>query len=71
MKTENQITPAMTVNTAVLLHPRTVAVFERHGIDTCCGGALPIEEVAKRHGLDLDALMAELGEAVEESTPMA
>jgi regulator of cell morphogenesis and NO signaling len=68
MKTESQITPAMTVNTAILLHPRTVAVFDRYGIDSCCGGALPIEEVAKRHGLDLDALMAELGEMVGEAS---
>jgi len=71
MKKGTGITPAMTVNTAVLLHPRTVAVFDRYGIDSCCGGALPIEEVARRHGLDLDALMAELGEVVGEGTPAA
>jgi len=71
MKTESQITPAMTVNTVVLLHPRTVAVFDRYGIDSCCGGSLPIEEVARKHGLDLDALMAELGEVVREGTPAA
>src|SRR5690606_32505873 len=63
MKTDSRITPAMTVNTVMLLHPRTVAVFDRYGIDSCCGGALPIEEVARKHGLDLDALMAELDEA--------
>jgi len=69
MTTKTPISPAMTVNTAILLHPRTVAVFEAYGIDSCCGGALPIEEVARRHGLDLDALMAELGEAAGEAAP--
>ncbi|HEX7091336.1 MAG TPA: DUF542 domain-containing protein [Longimicrobiales bacterium] len=70
-ETETRISPTMTVNTAILLHPRTVAVFDRYGIDSCCGGALPIEEVAKRHSLDLDALMAELREAVGEGSPAA
>jgi regulator of cell morphogenesis and NO signaling len=68
-ETETRIAPTMTVNTAILLHPRTVAVFDRYGIDSCCGGALPIEEVAKRHALDLDALMAELREAAGEGSP--
>lgn len=71
MTTKTPISPAMTVNDAILLHPRTVAVFEAYGIDSCCGGALPIEEVAKRHGLDLDALMTELGEAAGEESPAA
>lgn len=69
MTTKTPISPAMTVNDAILQHPRTVTVFEAYGIDSCCGGALPIEEVAKRHGLDLDALMAELGEAAGEAAP--
>lgn len=67
MKTETPISPALTVNNMILLHPRTVTVFETYGIDSCCGGALPIEEVARKHGLDLDALMAELREVAEEA----
>ncbi len=68
MNTDASISPAMTVNNAILLYPRTVAVFDAYGIDSCCGGALPIEEVAERHGLDLDALMAALREAAGEQT---
>jgi regulator of cell morphogenesis and NO signaling len=58
----------MTVNEAVRRYPRTVAVFHRHGIDACCGGALPIAEAAARHGIDVAQLLAQL---LEEMRPAA
>lgn len=57
----------MTVNAAIQRYPRTVRVFDRYGIDSCCGGALVIAEVAKRHGIDTDALRGELLQAMEEA----
>jgi iron-sulfur cluster repair protein YtfE (RIC family) len=57
----------MSVNEAVRLYPATVAVFARAGIDACCGGSLPIEEAATRHGIELRALLAALETAAGSS----
>ncbi len=57
----------MTVNAAIERHSRTIGVFNRYGIDSCCGGALVIAEVAKRHGIDARVLRAELEQAMEEA----
>ena len=56
----SDITAEMTVNEVVHQHPGTLAVFKRLGIDTCCGGALPLAEVARKHRIDFIALLAEL-----------
>ena len=56
----DEITAEMTVNEIITLHPETVAVFKRLGIDACCGGALPLAEVARKHRFDFIALLAEL-----------
>lgn len=58
------IDPSILVNDMVAANPATASVFTRAGIDTCCGGGLPIAEAARRHGLDLDALVADLAKAV-------
>jgi iron-sulfur cluster repair protein YtfE (RIC family) len=59
-KESAEITGEMTVNEIITQHPSTVAVFSRHGIDSCCGGALPLAEVARKHRLDFIGLLAEL-----------
>lgn len=46
-----------TVNDVVLAYPQTVSVFKTFGIDACCGGAKSLDEAARRHGVDLDALL--------------
>jgi len=51
------LTADMTVNDAVRLVPGALETLAACGIDTCCGGALPIAEAARRHGLDLEKLM--------------
>jgi iron-sulfur cluster repair protein YtfE (RIC family) len=50
----------MSVNDVIRHWPATVGVFAAYGIDACCGGALPVAEVVKRHGLDGAALAAAL-----------
>lgn len=62
-RTATGFTPGMTVNQIIEAAPGTVAVFRAWNVDACCGGALPLEMVAERHGLDLTKLMADLGEA--------
>jgi regulator of cell morphogenesis and NO signaling len=43
--------------------PASVAVFEKHGIDFCCGGKMPIAEACGRKGLDPAVLLAEIDQA--------
>lgn len=50
----------LTVNEAIRRYPATVAIFNRHGIDACCGGAAPVAEAAERDGADYETLRAEL-----------
>ena len=47
----------MTVNEVIRLFPASVAVFGSFGIDSCCGGALPVLEAAARHRIDEEALL--------------
>ena len=63
--TNRLIDPTSTVNDVLLRHPETAPVFNTFGIDSCCGGAVPLETVANRDGIDIDALLAALGSAVE------
>jgi len=58
--TKRTISPTDTVNAVLGRYPETQPVFHRHRIDSCCGGALTLETVAERHGLDLAALLDEL-----------
>jgi regulator of cell morphogenesis and NO signaling len=43
---------------------RTAAVFDRHGIDFCCGGKVPLATVCRDRGHDPAALLREI-EAVQ------
>jgi iron-sulfur cluster repair protein YtfE (RIC family) len=49
-----------TINAIVADYPAALTVLQRFGLDTCCGGALPLETAAAHHGLDLYALLAAL-----------
>lgn len=61
------------VGTLVVSRPARANVFERFGIDYCCGGKRPLDEVCAERGLDLDkirqALKAcdEANESLEET----
>ncbi len=44
-------------------HASTAAVFNRYGIDTCCGSNVSVQEAAHRDGVDAEKLCAELREA--------
>jgi regulator of cell morphogenesis and NO signaling len=43
--------------------PASVHVFEKHGIDFCCGGKIPLGEACGRKGLDPAVLLAEIARA--------
>ena len=58
--TTRVIDTAATVNEILEHHPATVSVFNRLGIDACCGGNASLDEAARRDGADVDALIAAL-----------
>jgi regulator of cell morphogenesis and NO signaling len=59
------IDPTLTIGEIVRRYPTTLAAFNAHGLDTCCGGALPLAEAAERHGLDLAGFLTALARAAE------
>lgn len=50
-------------------HPRSIEVFERHGIDFCCGGRRPLGEACREHGAMMEAVVAEIVAAAEREAP--
>jgi hypothetical protein len=44
--------------------PGTVPLLGKHGFDMCCGSGKTLEFAARAHGVDLQALLAELHEVV-------
>lgn len=58
-----KITKELVVNDAIRLYPETIGVFTNFNIDSCCGGAVSIEEAAKRDGAVLEDILKALNEA--------
>jgi regulator of cell morphogenesis and NO signaling len=58
---------ALSVNETIRRYPATVAVFNQHGIDACCGGALPIDEAVAHGGAERGAFMEDLMRAIREA----
>lgn len=52
-----------TVHETLELRPGAERVFRRFGIDTCCGGDLPLETAAEHHGVELTSLLDALERA--------
>ncbi|HEU4877924.1 MAG TPA: DUF542 domain-containing protein [Gemmatimonadaceae bacterium] len=63
--TTTQIDKASTVNEIVAQYPDSITVFNQFGIDSCCGGAVPLAEAAQRDGADVDELLAALQEVID------
>jgi iron-sulfur cluster repair protein YtfE (RIC family) len=61
------IDSTLPVNEIISRYPATIAVFNRLGIDACCGGWASLDEAAHRDGVDLDALL----EALRAATAVA
>jgi regulator of cell morphogenesis and NO signaling len=57
----------MTVNEVIQRYPGTVTVFDRYGIDSCCGGGLVVSVAAERHGIDVRTLRDELTQAMGQA----
>ncbi|MEA5114491.1 MAG: iron-sulfur cluster repair di-iron protein [Geobacteraceae bacterium] len=48
---------------------RTAAVFEKYGIDFCCGGKVVLSAVCREKGIDLDEILREI--TAVGNTPLA
>lgn len=64
MQSTTQIDTNETVNAIVAQYPDTIGVFNQFGIDSCCGGGVPLADAARRDGADIDTLVRALQEAV-------
>ena len=62
---ESATPETLTVNEIIRRWPAPVEVFNRFGIDACCGGAVPPAEAAARDGADPEALRRALDGARE------
>jgi hypothetical protein len=63
-----EITSDDPLNLIVERYPQTLAVLQHFGLDTCCGGALPLQTAAQHHALDLAEVLATLRAAAERAT---
>lgn len=64
MTTTLTMTPETPVGQIVAAQPLLAKVFEKYGIDYCCGGKLPLATLAGKKGVDSHALIAELEAAM-------
>src|SRR5512147_418527 len=58
-----------TIKDLVLEDFRTAAVFEKYGLDFCCGGGQPLADACRKNGIEPEALARDLESAV--ATPGA
>ncbi len=60
-----------TVREIALRQPTSIRVFEKFGIDYCCGGRKPLADACTVHNLPLDTVLAALETAAANSAPSA
>lgn len=65
------ITPMTPVGRIAAEHPLSTRIFARHGIDFCCGGGRPLDEVCASKGLDSAAVVEEIRKELENRSESA
>ncbi len=63
------IEPAASLGDLVAERPARSRVFDRLGLDYCCGGRLSLAEACRRRGLDVPAVLAEIESSDERGAP--
>ena len=58
--TPSPITGDLSLNQITAQQPRALEVFDRLGLDSCCGGAKSLALVCEKHQLDLDDVLRDL-----------
>ena len=59
-KTDAPLTGDLTLNDIAAAVPRALEVFDRYGLDSCCGGAKPLALVCEKHALDLAKVLSDI-----------
>lgn len=62
-------TPQTTVREIALEQPAAIRVFEKFGIDYCCGGRKPLAQACEERSLNTEAVMAAIADAEENHQP--
>jgi regulator of cell morphogenesis and NO signaling len=62
---------ATTVRDIALEQPASIRVFERFGIDYCCGGRKPLAEACQERSLDLQTVLAAIERAANGASESA
>jgi len=62
------ITAAKTVRELAVEIPNATRVFEKLGVDYCCGGHKPLDEACVEANISVDRVLAELEKSVDTST---
>ena len=62
-------TTTQTVRDIAMENRAAVRVFEKYGIDYCCGGRVPLAEACAARNLNVDEVIASLGTTAAASTP--
>ncbi len=57
---EVMVDPSTTVKDLALRIPNATRVFEKAGIDYCCGGSRPLAEACLRAGVEVEAMLEDL-----------
>ena len=67
----DQFDLSLTVGQMVTEHPRWARVFEKWGIDYCCGGKKPLPDLCAKKGVELSAVLHDLegGNADDAEAP--
>src|SRR5690625_222327 len=50
--------------------PQTQETLHRHGLDTCCGGYLPIADAARAAGTDPELVLRDIIQAISDQMPV-
>jgi iron-sulfur cluster repair protein YtfE (RIC family) len=65
MAAATALDPRLTINEIVARFPETIPVFNRFGLDTCCGGGVCVDEAATRDGISAAQVHSALRQAIE------
>ena len=62
-------TPETTVRDIAIEQPASIRVFEKYGIDYCCGGRRPLAQACEERSLQIDDVLAAIENAAAQQKP--
>lgn len=60
---DKKINKDMTINEVMKLYPKTMEVFTKFNVDSCCGGTNTLEKGAEDSGANLNSFLSALEKA--------